>query len=53
MADFAKDFMGYEFIWFIGEVEDRNDPLKLGRVRVRCFGWHSTNKEELPTADLP
>ena len=24
------------FVWFIGVVEDRNDPTKLGRVKVRC-----------------
>jgi len=41
------------FIWWIGVVEDRQDPLKLGRVRVRCVGWHSENKNLLPTADLP
>lgn len=51
--DFEKDFLGYNFTWFIGEVEDRNDPLKLGRVKVRCFGWHSTDKELQPTSDLP
>lgn len=51
--DFTKDFLGYNFIWFIGEVEDRNDPLKLGRVKVRCFGWHSTDKELQPTKNLP
>lgn len=51
--DFAKDFLGYNFTWFIGEVEDRNDPLRLGRVKVRCFGWHTLDKEVQPTADLP
>jgi hypothetical protein len=50
---FEKDFAGHEFIWFVGEVESRNDPLKLGRVRVRCFGWHPTSKDELPTNQLP
>ena len=48
------DFMGQDgFIWFVAVVEDRQDPLKLGRVRVRCLGYHTENKEELPTADLP
>ena len=48
------DFMGRDgFIWFAGVVEDRNDPLKLGRVRVRALGYHTDNKELLPTADLP
>ena len=25
--------MGTEFIWWMGVVEDRGDPLQLGRVR--------------------
>ena len=50
----STDFMGRDgFIWFAGVVEDRADPLKLGRVRVRCLGYHTENKEALPTADLP
>ena len=50
----TTDFMGRDgFIWFAGVVEDRNDPLKLGRVRVRCLGYHTEDKEALPTADLP
>ena len=34
-------------------VEDRNDPDKLGRVRVRCLGFHTENLVDIPTADLP
>ena len=35
-------FMGQDgFVWFIGVVEDRNDPSKLGRVKVRCLGFHT------------
>src|SRR6056300_537880 len=50
----TTDFMGRDgFIWFAGVVEDRADPLKLGRVRVRCLGYHTEDKEALPTADLP
>ena len=41
------------FIWFNGVVEDRQDPQKLGRLRVRCVGIHTDNKDDLPTADLP
>ena len=41
------------FIWFIGVVEDRADPEQLGRVRVRCFGWHTENRELIPTDSLP
>ena len=51
--DFKNDFAGYDFTWFIGEVEARNDPLKLGRVKVRCFGWHPKDRGVMPTADLP
>ena len=50
----TTDFMGRDgFIWFAGVVEDRTDPLKLGRVRVRCLGFHTEDKEALPTTDLP
>ncbi len=49
-----KNFMGRNgFTWFVGVVEDRNDPKFLGRVRVRCLGLHTENLEKLPTADLP
>ena len=47
-------FMGMDgFVWFTGVVEDRNDPSKLGRVKVRCLGLHTENKVDIPTADLP
>jgi uncharacterized protein YcbK (DUF882 family) len=48
-------FMGLDgFVWFVGVVEDRvNDPSKLGRVRVRCLGYHTEDKTKLPTEDLP
>ena len=49
-----NNFLGRNgFIWFNGVVEDRNDPQKLGRLRVRCVGIHTDNKDDLPTADLP
>tara|TARA_Y100000114_G_scaffold51548_1_gene47026 strand:+ start:15935 stop:16840 length:906 start_codon:yes stop_codon:yes gene_type:complete len=41
------------FIWFQGVVEDRKDPDELGRVKVRCLGFHTEDKTELPTEDLP
>lgn len=54
MPGAIKNFIGREgFIWFLGVVEDRLDPEQLGRVRVRCFGWHSEDKALIPTADLP
>lgn len=41
------------FNWWVGVVEDRNDPEKLGRVRVRIFGYHTDNRAVLPTEELP
>ena len=47
-------FQGQDgFVWFTGVVEDRNDPTKLGRVRVRCVGYHTDDKTKIPTEDLP
>ena len=42
-----------EMVWFVGVVEDRNDPEEMGRVKVRCFGIHDAPKEVLPVNDLP
>lgn len=40
------------FFW-MGIVENSDDPLKLGRCQVRIQGVHSDNKNLVPTADLP
>lgn len=49
-----NNFIGRsQFTTFEGVVEDRMDPLQLDRVRVRCFGYHSANRAELPTDYLP
>jgi len=48
------EFMGKNgFQWFVGVVEDRNDPKFLGRLRVRCLGHHTEIHEDLKTTDLP
>jgi len=50
----SSNFYGKDgFTWFTGVVEDRQDPLKVSRVRVRCVGYHTQDKTILPTADLP
>lgn len=36
-----------------GVVESRDDPLKLGRCKVRVVGVHSEDLSLLPTEDLP
>ena len=41
------------FQWFVGVVEDRSDPKTLGRLRVRCLGYHTEDLIKLPTKDLP
>ena len=57
-------FLGRDgFVWWIGIVEDVEDPLLLGRAKVRIFGYHpkyvnqSTTTGDVnnlvPTADLP
>ena len=49
-----NNFLGKDgFHWWYGVVEDNADPLKAGRVRVRIFGYHTDNLQELPTKDLP
>lgn len=40
------------FNWWIGVVEDRMDPEKMGRCRVRIYGYHTDSKIILPTKDL-
>ena len=41
------------YVWWNGVVEDRNDPLMIGRCKVRILGWHTADKAELPTDNLP
>jgi len=41
------------FVWWQGRVEDRDDPLELGRCRVRMLGFHSQDKGDIPTDNLP
>lgn len=48
-----SEFLGSKWVWWVGVVEDRADPLKAGRVRVRILGTHTEDKNILPTARLP
>tara|TARA_B100000953_G_scaffold292502_1_gene279794 strand:+ start:220 stop:1113 length:894 start_codon:yes stop_codon:yes gene_type:complete len=51
--------MGFDgFIWFMGVVEDRRDPMCLGRCKVRIAGLHTEKmelgvEEGIPVTDLP
>jgi hypothetical protein len=40
-------------VFYTGVVENRLDPLQLGRCQVRVVGLHSENKNELPMELLP
>ena len=42
-----------DFRWWMGIVEDRVDPEKMGRYRVRIIGYHTEDRTVLPTSDLP
>jgi len=54
-----QEFFGFNPVMWMGVVEDNNDPLKLGRLRVRIFGWHSGSLKDVDgepgvkTEDLP
>ena len=49
-----REYIGRsDFTWFVGVVEDRNDPVELGRVRVRAYGWHNESLDAIPTNELP
>ena len=40
-------------MFYTGIVENRSDPLQLGRCQVRIVGLHTHDKTQLPTNDLP
>jgi len=49
-----NNFIGKDnFVWWTGVVERINDPLQLGRCKVRIFGWHTDDLNAIPTDDLP
>ena len=54
---YKKNLQKYfgDFVWWMGVVEDRNDPLFLGRCRVRILGYHNeyTESKEIKTNHLP
>ncbi len=49
-----NNFLGHDgFIWWIGVVENRKDPLNLGRCQVRIKGLHAKELTSVPTESLP
>ena len=53
MVAIMQSAFNKQFVWFTGVVEDILDPLMVGRVRVRAYGYHTDVKTDLPTEDLP
>jgi len=50
----SPTFLGMNnFVWWFGVVENRKDPLELGRCQVRCFGWHTEDITQIPSQELP
>lgn len=54
----SVDFVGKDgFFWWFGEVVYIEDPLQLGRVKVRIMGWYTgidkNFKTDMPDEDLP
>tara|TARA_Y100000004_G_scaffold46895_1_gene51568 strand:- start:11 stop:2545 length:2535 start_codon:yes stop_codon:yes gene_type:complete len=45
------------FLWWVGEVEDHEDPLELGRVKARILNYYTNplgeSAQKLPTENLP
>ena len=50
---FNPGFYGDDPRWFIGVVETPSADDSLGRVRVRVYGLHSNNMQDIDTYDLP
>ncbi|CAB4124114.1 hypothetical protein UFOVP49_14 [uncultured Caudovirales phage] len=49
-----KNYAGMDgFVWWMGIVESRSDPLGLGRCRVRVYSWQSESLSDIPSEDLP
>jgi hypothetical protein len=48
-----QEYYGDQNRWFIGIVKDIQDPLELGRVRVRIYGVHPDKTTDAEDDDLP
>ena len=48
-----NDFYGDTMRWWVGVVIEDQDPLRLGRARVRIYGIHNDDVNEVPQSSLP
>ena len=46
-------YYGDQIRWFIGNVVSIDDPLQMGRIKVRILGVHQNNEIEIPSENLP
>ena len=54
MRTVPTEFYGDNTRWFMARVIDASPPAGLeGRIRIRIFGIHSDNVNDIPQADLP
>lgn len=53
MKQTTNQFSYGDFVWWVGKVEDVNDPDQSGRVKVRIFGYHSQDKNQISLEHLP
>lgn len=58
VGEASTDFVGKDgFIWWVGEVEDTEDPQLIGRVKCRVLGFYTGPeagfRKDLETKDLP
>jgi len=54
MKTIPTEFYGDNTRWFVGRVIDSTPPAGLeGRIKVRVFGIHSPDTNDIPQRDLP
>ena len=54
MKTIPTEFYGDNVRWFMGRCIDASPPAGLeGRIKVRVFGVHSPNTDDIPQKDLP
>tara|TARA_R110002153_G_scaffold92390_1_gene224449 strand:- start:170 stop:1279 length:1110 start_codon:yes stop_codon:yes gene_type:complete len=53
MKAIQSEYYGDNHRWFLGVVDSIDDPKTLGRIRVRVFGLHTENTNDIKPSDLP
>ena len=48
-----QDYYGDDTRWFIGRIVSVQDPMQLGRVKVRILGIHTEDVIDIPDKALP